>query len=160
MRKPLQQEPAGGFSLIECVLSLGVVAFAFMALLGMLPIGLEQFRVSKQETVTTEILKFIDTQIQQTQFSDLANTPSSGGLEDASFAFSEEGLPVTLDSDKRVYLAVTSVTIGVPVPSPGPTILSGLATVDIEILRNPPGVPIANAQNIAREVIYAGDRGQ
>ncbi len=43
------------FSLIEVVLALGIIAFALVAILGMIPVALESNRASIDETRATEI---------------------------------------------------------------------------------------------------------
>ena len=47
------------FSLVETVLALGVAAFAFVAVLGMLPVGLKTQQASAQQTTANAILSQI-----------------------------------------------------------------------------------------------------
>jgi len=51
MRKSKKQ----GFSLVEVVLALGVVAFAFVAILGLIPAGMSSFRQAINISVCTQI---------------------------------------------------------------------------------------------------------
>lgn len=62
---------AGGFSLIEVVIALGVVSFAFVALFGMLPIGLNAFNNSIDSTVESQIAESVMSQLRQARFSEL-----------------------------------------------------------------------------------------
>jgi uncharacterized protein (TIGR02598 family) len=52
-------DPAG-FTLTEIVLALAVIAIAFVALLGMLPAGLDQSRQAANSTVTAAILEDVN----------------------------------------------------------------------------------------------------
>ena len=45
------------FSLVEVVLALGVIGFALLAIIGLLPIGLQSGRASIQETRATHLAK-------------------------------------------------------------------------------------------------------
>jgi uncharacterized protein (TIGR02598 family) len=44
------KRPASGFSLVEVVVALGVIAFGLLAILGLFPTGLQSGRASIQET--------------------------------------------------------------------------------------------------------------
>jgi len=61
----------GGFSLVEVVIALGVVAFAFVALFGMLPVGLNAFNNSIDSTIETQIAESVISQLKQAKFSQL-----------------------------------------------------------------------------------------
>ena len=62
---------SGGFSLIEVVLALGVVTFAFVALFGMLPVGLNAFNNSIDATMEAQIAQSVMSQLRQAKFSQL-----------------------------------------------------------------------------------------
>ncbi len=59
------------FSLVEVVLALGIIAFAFVANIGMLPVGLQTFRDSADKTQTTQIAQNLLAEAQQTPFENL-----------------------------------------------------------------------------------------
>jgi hypothetical protein len=63
---------AGGFSFVEVVIALGVVAFAFVALFGMLPVGLNAFNNSIDATIETQIAESVMSQLKQARFSQLS----------------------------------------------------------------------------------------
>lgn len=70
---------ARGFSLVEVVLAVGVVAFAFVAILGLLPAGMTQFRQAVDTTVCAQIAQRVIGDAQQTNFDvliDEANLPA------------------------------------------------------------------------------------
>lgn len=70
------------FSLVEVVLAVGVVAFAFVGLLGLLPAGMTQFRGAMDGTTSTEIAHQVIGDARQMDFDlliDKAGIPSAGG---------------------------------------------------------------------------------
>lgn len=162
--KPLPQRKQS-FSLIECVVALGIVAFAFVTLVGLLPSALQQFKTSRQESVQSEVVKYIDTQIQETPFTNLVNAQSAGvnpGLQNGQFGFDDEGFPVaTYGATNQVYAALTAVTNGVTVPSSaGTATLTAMDSITVTLLKQPATASSANAQTNAVITLYASNRGQ
>src|SRR5687768_8134911 len=84
-----------GFSLIECALSLGVVGFGFVALVGMIPVGLNTFRSAIDATVGAQIAQSLLTEVRQAKFSELANfnknTDADPKKPSADYYFNDEG---------------------------------------------------------------------
>ena len=74
-----------GFSLVEVALALGIVAFAFVSLFGLLPVGLGVFRTSIDVSNETWIMQGLNSMIQVTEW------PKIKGLEQETFYYSEEG---------------------------------------------------------------------
>lgn len=69
-----------GFSLVEVVLAVGVVAFAFVAILGLIPAGLTQFRQAIDTSVCAQIAQRVIMDAQQTDYDlliDKTGLPSS-----------------------------------------------------------------------------------
>jgi len=60
-----------GFSLIEVALAIGVVAFAFVALLGMLPFGLSNLRKAMDVSIAAQIEQRVVSDVQETDFDTL-----------------------------------------------------------------------------------------
>jgi uncharacterized protein (TIGR02598 family) len=80
--------PEGAFSLVEVVLAIGVVAFAFVAILGLLPAGMTQFRQAIDTTVCAQIAQRVIGDAQQTEFDtliDKQNLPSGSSLDHYTF---------------------------------------------------------------------------
>ena len=65
------------FSLIETALALGIVAFAFVGLMGMLPAGLSTFRKAVDTTVSAQIVQHIVSDAEQSDFDTLAAQAAS-----------------------------------------------------------------------------------
>jgi len=63
-----------GFSLVEVVLAVGVVSFAFVAILGLLPAGMTQFRQAIDTTVCAQIAQRVIGDAQQTNYDELIDS--------------------------------------------------------------------------------------
>jgi len=59
------------FSLIEICIALGIVAFAFVAMLGLLPVGLANFSKAMDTQTSTEIYQRLSAELQETEFDNL-----------------------------------------------------------------------------------------
>lgn len=74
-----------GFSLVEVALALGIVAFAFVSLFGLLPSGLSVFRTSIDVGNETWIMQGLNSMIQVTEWNKIKS------LEQETFYYNEEG---------------------------------------------------------------------
>lgn len=98
---------SGAFSLVEVTLAIGIVSFAFVAMFGMLPVGLSVSRQAMDTTIESQIVQQLKTQALQTDFSQL------GGLDDSGpFYFDNQGKSTTEASAlyKAGYLPVSTAT--------------------------------------------------
>lgn len=59
------------FSLVETVMAVGIVAFAFVSLIAMLPIGLATFRSAVDQSVGAQISQRIVTDAEQADFNEM-----------------------------------------------------------------------------------------
>jgi uncharacterized protein (TIGR02598 family) len=83
-----------GFSLVEVALAIGIVAFAFVALMSLLPAGLTTFRRALDISICTQIAQRIVGEAQQVDFdvlTDKANLPSSAQGKEYSFRMHRPG---------------------------------------------------------------------
>lgn len=60
------------FTLVEVTISLGIVAFAMVSLVGMLPAGLSNFRMAMATTIEAQIVQSLADDILVTNFSNLS----------------------------------------------------------------------------------------
>jgi len=74
-RKFIARRRQSGFSLVEVVLAVGVIAFAFVAIMGLLPAGLQQFRQAVDNSVCTQIAQRVIQDAQLTDYSTLVDAP-------------------------------------------------------------------------------------
>ena len=83
----------GGFTLIETALALGIVAFALVPIVGLLPIGLSLSRSASDLTISAQIAQRLKGMIAQSNFSDISAPGST--LTANYFYFDGEGQPIT-----------------------------------------------------------------
>lgn len=105
-RAPSLMAPAGmrlrksraAFSLVECVLALGVVGFAFVSLVGVIPVGLNTFRSAIDGTVSAQISQRVVAEARQAKFTELLalnkNSDADSTQPVADYFFDDEGVPV------------------------------------------------------------------
>lgn len=67
-----------GFSLIELTIALGIVGFAVVSIIGLLPIGLKAFQDAARLNVEAEIVQQITREVEATPFAQLTDYGSSG----------------------------------------------------------------------------------
>ena len=61
------------FSLVEVVMAIGITAFATFAIAGLIPLGLNSFRQTKNVGTASNIARQIFSQLQSTPFSEITN---------------------------------------------------------------------------------------
>jgi uncharacterized protein (TIGR02598 family) len=67
-----------GFTLVEVVLAIGIVAFALLPLLGLVPMGLSRSQQAFDTTIQAQIVQQMTSQAQETNFSTLSQLNSNG----------------------------------------------------------------------------------
>lgn len=130
------------FSLVEVVLSIGIVAFAFTSLFALLPAGLQVFRRAMDISLSTQIVQRVVADARQTEWSELMG---SGGVRDRFF--DDQGNEVAA-SDSFVYQVRVNVVPGTVLPTGSPA-NAHLATILVQIVQNPGGMadPFSTPQN-------------
>lgn len=88
-----------GFSLVEITLAIGIIAFAFVALFGLLPSGLAVFRQSIDAANEMWIMQDLNTMIQVTDWS---KDSGSGKSKVEALSFSKGGLIYFYDEEGRL----------------------------------------------------------
>lgn len=106
-----RRRSSAGFSLIECVIALGVVSFAFISLLGMIPVGLNTFHTAIDASVGTQVAQRIIAEARQAKFSELAKLNINGDADpdkpSPDYYFDDQGVPTS--SVDHVYEAAVVV---------------------------------------------------
>ena len=128
------------FSLVEVTMALGIAAFAFTALLGMLPIGLNLFRTATDSSVTTRIVQKISGDLQQTDFDSLSQSGNQ------TFYFDEQGT-TRKSKDNAIYWAQVQIVPTTKLPGASSQPSSDLARVVIQVARNPNGTAFSQASD-------------
>jgi uncharacterized protein (TIGR02598 family) len=145
---------SGGFTLIEVTLALGVVAFAFVSLMGLLPVGMQAFRSTIDTAVRSQIVQHVTTDATETDFDTLTSGTCLSGSTlltsgSAYRYFDDQGTEVPQsNSIYQVWVQVAPATqLPAPVSSGSNT---NLATLLIQIANNPAHVanPFTSTNNI------------
>jgi uncharacterized protein (TIGR02598 family) len=74
--RPPQRGNAHGFSLIEVAIAVSILAVALVALLGLMPAGLSNFRKAMDTTVTAQIAQRIIQDFEQAEFDEVIDLPN------------------------------------------------------------------------------------
>src|SRR5687768_4374183 len=93
-----------GFSLVETSLALGIIAFAFIALLGLLPVGLQTFRQAVDTGNEARIMQSFLTKLEATEFEKIRELDFAQSEE--IFYFDEEGMPTDTSKEPVPTLAL------------------------------------------------------
>src|SRR5688572_4364322 len=85
-----------GFSLVEVVLALGICSFAMIAIVGMIPVGLNTFKDAMNTTVQSQIVQRIAGDVLLTDYQSLTSFDAGA---DHSY-YNDQGTPVLSGSAK------------------------------------------------------------
>lgn len=89
-----------GFTLVEVAVSLGIFAFAILALVGLLPSGMAAFKKSKIVSVQANIVSQRLNEVNQTPFSSLVN-PTGAPLITSLRFYNEEGSGMNVSVESK-----------------------------------------------------------
>jgi uncharacterized protein (TIGR02598 family) len=123
-----------GFTLTEVVISVGVVATAFVAIVGLLPAGLDASRRASNSTVTAAILEDLNNRLKGQPLPQVSGSaPATAAASFSPAYFDDHGVfldpSVSANNSRRIYRA--DVQIGSW--SAQPTGTSGLRPVTIRL---------------------------
>jgi uncharacterized protein (TIGR02598 family) len=127
MKKPHRKRVAA-FSLVETTLAIGVVAFALVAMLGLMPVGLTSFREAMDASTSSRIIQRVSAELRQ---------GTSVVAQQPILYFDEQGDETTAnaqDGKKALYHVNTLVQTATSLPGGAS---SSLNTVTVEIVKNP-----------------------
>lgn len=128
------RNPRAAFSLIEVVMAIGIVAFAFISVLGLIPTGLNTFRQAIDASVGAQIVQRVMNEAQQTDFDVLVQGSNGTYLQRPVRYFDDQGNEMA-NSTGAIYQVNTRIMPVTPMPSH--TSYPTLATVTVQIVNNP-----------------------
>jgi uncharacterized protein (TIGR02598 family) len=155
-----------GFSLVEVTLAIGVIAFAFVALLGLLPVGLRTFHTAMDTSVGSQIAQRVAGELQETDYFTLLKScsPDLSKFQDddgqvgslprrffddqgSEIRVSSSGNPSSEERRKILYEVFVRVSRAKAVPTtegsrPARLGSRNLATLTIQVVNNPSGSTI------------------
>jgi uncharacterized protein (TIGR02598 family) len=113
-----------GFSLVEVVLAVGIMALGVVTILGLLPHGLEMSRKTANEQAETRIVDQIVGELQASEWTTLGGVTGPGNVGGIVLQYDDQGLR-TLEGALTTYVARVMMvddnesTTGMEVPSNG-----------------------------------------
>ena len=131
------------FSLVEMTVAIGIVAFAFLGVFGLIPFGLNTFHQAINFSVGSNIAGKVIREAQQTDFSTLINNNSVTFQQSSTPRFFDEQGNELTTSAKAVYLVNTCITPSTPILGSGGVTNPNLATVAVQIANNPAHLAIS-----------------
>jgi uncharacterized protein (TIGR02598 family) len=107
------RRPSCGFSLVEVVLALGVIAFAIIAIIGLLSMTLRSGREANEDTLLPLMAGRIVDALRATKFQELTN--STNYPDGTRIYFDSQGLP-SAEPSAQVYQCEIRWSAGPPSP--------------------------------------------
>jgi uncharacterized protein (TIGR02598 family) len=150
-----------GFTLVEVVIAISIVAFGIIAVFGLLPAGLGIFRQSIETTVSSQILQQIISEVQETDFDQLikdkTDNPISAGTTGvkATRYFDDQGKELTA-ATRAIYQVNTRIQSATDSPAKTPFTNLNLATVTIQVAKNPGGRALAYETDSTLSNLWSG----
>jgi uncharacterized protein (TIGR02598 family) len=135
IRPLISRASASAFTLIETVLAIGIVSFAFVALMGLLPCGLQVFRKAMDTTLEGQMVQHLAGKLSQTPYADLSD------MQGQNFWFDEAGGPVDEQSADGIYTASVSLNSQPALPGSASYANGGLTGVTITLKRKNEAAP-------------------
>ncbi|MGB8355391.1 MAG: Verru_Chthon cassette protein B [Chthoniobacteraceae bacterium] len=121
------------FSLVEVVMAIGVVAFAFISVLGLIPTGLNTFKQAVDASVGAQIVQRVMNEAEQTDFSVLTSGSTSTISKPMRY-FDEQGNELTA-TNGAIYQVNTRITPSTSISANAS--YTTVATVIVQIANNP-----------------------
>jgi uncharacterized protein (TIGR02598 family) len=130
-RKKYLRRSERAFSLVEVAIAFGILAFAMVALIGLLPLTLTTFRETKRDTVHANILQYIAAAANLTPFTNLptasfATNTTPWTFDDQGEVISQAATTNTADTSPAIYSAY--ITVSYTNSSINPALLPGAST--------------------------------
>ncbi len=91
------------FSLVEVVLAMGVMSFALLGMVALLPMGLKTSHLAADAMTQAQIVQYSRNQLELTPFTNLANWSS------VTAYFDNQGLPTTNNDPEQIYKVTYTV---------------------------------------------------
>lgn len=145
-----------GFTLVEVVVAIGIIAFAFVPLMGLLPLGLDVSRQAIDTTVQAQIAQQLTTQAQQTDFSQIKSLNTGSGANSGWF-FDDQGNKCAQAG--AIYQATLNVSPTTTLPGLVNITTTKLATVTISVINLKSQQPNKDADS-RKFVVLIPDNGR
>jgi uncharacterized protein (TIGR02598 family) len=150
MTRPPLRSPQGkpaGFTLIEVAIAVGILAVALVALLGLMPVGMTNFRKAMDTSITAQIAQRILLDMQQADFDQIIDAKNDTGNTPPTFTFTAPSR-VAVQGDKQFrYFDDQGVELVIPDTANGLTVAQKAAMVyQVNVRIMPKAAQPANAK--------------
>jgi uncharacterized protein (TIGR02598 family) len=141
--KQHQPNKSAGFSLVEIVLTIGIVSFAFVGVIGLLPAGMGVYRSSMNTSIGAQIAQRVLNEAQQTEFSVLTGgNPAQPCSELIALRYYDEEGNELLESEAakslfHVHAIVQNAPAFPDSKGKNTVIMDELASVVVQVAINP-----------------------
>ena len=138
MRNFYRQPPghrSAGYSLVEVMVAVGIVSFGIIAMVSMMPSGLNTFRTSMDRSISSQIAQRIVNEARQTDFATL--TGFAGNSTSSYKYFTDEGDETTIGAANQIYVARVDITKQVTIPGTIAFTNPSMAQVRVRIANRP-----------------------
>ena len=98
-----RQGKAAGFTLIEVAIAVGILAVALVALLGLMPAGMTNFRKAMDTSITAQIAQRILLDLQQADFDQVVDTKNETGNTPPTYTFTAPSRTLVRDAQRFRY---------------------------------------------------------
>jgi uncharacterized protein (TIGR02598 family) len=148
-----KKSTGGGFSLVEVAISMAVVAFGMITILGLLPAGLVNFKKAANTTVEAQIVQAVSNDLANTSFSALTSSTTSVSY----YTMEGSAIPIVQgapSNPSNVYYTVTLTHSDVNGGKSYPADITGQAcnvTIVITNKGNYSGTLSGNGQNSSNQ---------
>lgn len=150
------------FSLIEVTLSLGIVSFALTAILGLLPLGLSNYKKASDLTIRAQINQQLLSTIQRTPFDQLQSFGTEASPTELYFDHEGKELPASEKDNfiynARIYMAPGSVVNNLLSPTWSSTPNGGVSLNTVHAIQMSI-INRASPEIISVSTTYVADRG-
>lgn len=124
------------FTLVEVVMSIGIISFAFIAIFALLPVGMTSFRKALSNSIGTQIVQRIVNEAKQTDFATLIAKPTTTRF------FDDQGdeVPQTpTPTAPAPWLYLVQIDVKAPTALPGAVTgpSANLATITVKLAADP-----------------------
>lgn len=141
---------SGAFTLVEVTMSIGLVSFALLTMIGLMPAGLRALRDSTQQSINSQILQQISSGLVVKSFASRTDFSGFGGT---NLYFDEEAQPLTSSSGARYKAAITVQNPCLPgVATDDPDLAASLKRLGISITRE--DIPNATTNSYSLQISY------
>ncbi len=135
---------SGGFSLVEVTMAIGIVSFAFLTTLGLIPTGLKTFRSAIDTSVGGQIFQRVINEAQQTDFDTLVGSVPAVRYFDDQGNELDSGL-----ASKAIYHVNTRILPSTALTTTGTAASNAsIATITVQIAKNPGNTALTKVSNL------------